>query len=195
MGRVIFEAYSRQQIEQIVSARLSGLGVFSTDAIEICARKVASVSGDVRRALQICRRAAKICEAGNNPGGTVTIENINTAAKELSSSLHTSAIAAASLFEKIFLIACYKQTVTNDSDDLKYTAVWNRFKTLANRLKLARLPSKGETMFLCQRLGSTKLLITEQRHDERAPRICLGVEPDDIKFALRNDAQVASLVA
>jgi len=35
--------------------RLLGLDLFDKNAIEFCARKVASVSGDVRRALQICR--------------------------------------------------------------------------------------------------------------------------------------------
>lgn len=35
----------------------------STDAIEIAARKVASVSGDARRALKICKRATEIAES------------------------------------------------------------------------------------------------------------------------------------
>lgn len=35
--------------------RLEGLSAFDPDAVEFCARKVASVSGDVRRALHICR--------------------------------------------------------------------------------------------------------------------------------------------
>ena len=39
-----------------------GTAAFDQDAIEFCARKVASVSGDVRRALEICRRGAEIAE-------------------------------------------------------------------------------------------------------------------------------------
>ena len=35
--------------------RLAGLNVFDVDTVELVSRKVASVSGDVRRALQICR--------------------------------------------------------------------------------------------------------------------------------------------
>ena len=38
-----------------LTSRLLGLDLFDKNAIEFCARKVASVSGDVRRALQICR--------------------------------------------------------------------------------------------------------------------------------------------
>ena len=42
--------------------RLSGLSVFDKDAIQLVARKVASLSGDARRALDICRRAAELAQ-------------------------------------------------------------------------------------------------------------------------------------
>ena len=59
LQRIVFKPYNRDQIEKIVSTRLRDLNAFSNSAIEICARKVSSISGDVRRALQICRRAAE----------------------------------------------------------------------------------------------------------------------------------------
>ena len=52
----------------------------------MCARKVASISGDIRRALMICRRAAEICE--REELSTVTMDLIHKAAKELSTT-HT----------------------------------------------------------------------------------------------------------
>ena len=42
--------------------RLYGLSVFDKDAIQLVARKVASLSGDARRALDICRRAAELAQ-------------------------------------------------------------------------------------------------------------------------------------
>ena len=36
--------------------------VFEKDAIQLVARKVASLSGDARRALDICRRAAELAQ-------------------------------------------------------------------------------------------------------------------------------------
>lgn len=55
LSRIFFAPYTRHQIQQIVTSRLSGLDAFDDDAIEMAARKVASISGDVRRALQVCR--------------------------------------------------------------------------------------------------------------------------------------------
>ena len=50
--------YRQEQIQEIVRSRLEGLDAFMDVAVEMAARKVASWSGDVRRALQICRYVA-----------------------------------------------------------------------------------------------------------------------------------------
>ena len=41
---------------------MSGLKAFDSDAVQLAARKVAAVSGDARRALDICRRSTEIAE-------------------------------------------------------------------------------------------------------------------------------------
>jgi len=62
LTKLHFEPYNSDQIRRIIHARLEALPAFSSDAVELCARKIASVSGDIRRALQICRRAAEMAE-------------------------------------------------------------------------------------------------------------------------------------
>ncbi|KAK9830101.1 hypothetical protein WJX72_009780 [[Myrmecia] bisecta] len=62
--RIAFQPYNKQQLEVIVKTRLEGVAdVFCTRAIDYASRKVASVSGDVRRCLELCRRAAEVTEA------------------------------------------------------------------------------------------------------------------------------------
>ena len=63
LTRLTFSPYTHQQLQEIVTARLSGLSVFDNDAIQLVSRKVASLSGDARRALDICRRATEIAQA------------------------------------------------------------------------------------------------------------------------------------
>ena len=57
LTRLTFSPYTHDQLKEIVAARLSGLRVFDGDAVQLVARKVASLSGDARRALDICRYA------------------------------------------------------------------------------------------------------------------------------------------
>ena len=65
--RVNFLPYKHPDIEAIIADRLTGLDAFGEPGadgggVTLCARKVASVSGDVRRALEICRLAAQVAE-------------------------------------------------------------------------------------------------------------------------------------
>ena len=48
----------------IVSSRLEGLAVFPPDEIQLVSRKVAGLSGDARRALDICRMVAEKVSQG-----------------------------------------------------------------------------------------------------------------------------------
>jgi len=62
LQRVQFAPYNKANIAEICQSRIQECEVFDRDAINFCATKVASVSGDIRRALQILRRAARIVQ-------------------------------------------------------------------------------------------------------------------------------------
>lgn len=60
--RIIFHTYTFDQIQKIILDRVGKLNVFDEDAILLCAKKVANSSGDIRRGLDICRRAIELVE-------------------------------------------------------------------------------------------------------------------------------------
>ncbi|CAO3631418.1 unnamed protein product [Cunninghamella blakesleeana] len=62
LTRINFQAYTHQELYEIVVSRLHGIEAFESDAVEFAARKVSAVSGDARRALDICRRSVEIVE-------------------------------------------------------------------------------------------------------------------------------------
>lgn len=69
LRRIQFRGYTFQQLGDIITHRLEMITknnrrkvVITSDAIGFASRKVASVSGDARRALTICRRAVEIAE-------------------------------------------------------------------------------------------------------------------------------------
>jgi len=55
---------------RIIQSRLEGVpgNIVESDAIQFASRKVAAVSGDARRALDICRRAVELVEADYEAG-------------------------------------------------------------------------------------------------------------------------------
>ncbi|XP_029429575.1 cell division control protein 6 homolog isoform X2 [Rhinatrema bivittatum] len=61
-----FSPYTKDEIATILQGRLkevSGDQVLDNAAIQFCARKVSAMSGDARKALDVCRRAVEIVES------------------------------------------------------------------------------------------------------------------------------------
>ena len=136
LTRILFPGYTHEQLQEIIRSRLSHVpdNVVDADAIQFASRKVAAVSGDARRALDICRRAVEIAEtesiAAENPllatpsksarrkektaaaivherpkAGKVTIATVKRAINEATSSPLQQFLKALPLAAKLFLAA------------------------------------------------------------------------------------------
>jgi Cdc6-like AAA superfamily ATPase len=63
-------AYTKDEIKAVLEDRLEGLAlpggapIFEPNALELCARKIGSTSGDMRKALGLCRTALEVAMAG-----------------------------------------------------------------------------------------------------------------------------------
>ncbi|GKT39930.1 origin recognition complex subunit 1 [Colletotrichum spaethianum] len=74
LTRITFPGYNHEQLMRIIQSRLEGVpgNVVEPDAIQFASRKVAAVSGDARRALDICRRAVELAEADSRAETSAT---------------------------------------------------------------------------------------------------------------------------
>ena len=90
----MFQPYSHNQLQTIVTSRVEGLSIFQQDAIQLVARKVASLSGDARRALDICRRATELAESAGRD--KIRLEDVTRAHQEMFSSPKILAIRSCS---------------------------------------------------------------------------------------------------
>jgi origin recognition complex subunit 1 len=68
---------------KIIQSRLEGVpgNIVDPDAVQFASRKVAAVSGDARRALDICRRAVELAEADALESGAVPATPSKSATK------------------------------------------------------------------------------------------------------------------
>jgi origin recognition complex subunit 1 len=119
---------------KIIQSRLEGVpgNIVDSDAVQFASRKVAAVSGDARRALDICRRAVEIAElegrndndnfpstpskkakddtknrysSGVKVGGKVTINTVKQAINEATTSPLQQYLRSLPLSPKLFLAA------------------------------------------------------------------------------------------
>ncbi|KAL5594555.1 hypothetical protein BROUX41_001480 [Berkeleyomyces rouxiae] len=123
LTRIPFPGYNHEQLMKIIQSRLEGVAgnIVEPDAIQFASRKVAAVSGDARRALDICRRAVEIAESNANnavpptpsrtksgsapASGRVTIQTIRQAINEATSNPIQQALRALPLAPKLLLSA------------------------------------------------------------------------------------------
>ncbi|KAK3749425.1 hypothetical protein RRG08_003274 [Elysia crispata] len=186
LTRMTFQPYSFRQLEQIVASRLKGLKVFDGDAVQLAARKVAAVSGDARRALDICRKATEIAEEKTSDSNKVTMMDINSAVEQMFCSPKIMAIRNLSVQEQMFLRAVVAEFQRAGIEEAQFSKLYDQHQIIC-RFEGIHSPTMTEVAALCYRLGSIRLLLVEPGHLDLSMRVRLNVSQDDIMYALRTE--------
>ncbi|XP_056605965.1 origin recognition complex subunit 1 isoform X2 [Triplophysa dalaica] len=189
LTRMSFQPYTFKQLQQIITSRLNRVKAFEEDALQLVSRKVAALSGDARRCLDICRRATEICEhsAGLQKGsGLVGMSHVMETLDEMFSSSYVTAIRCASLQEQLFLRAVIAEFRRLGLEEATFQQVFVQHQALC-RVEGLQPPSVSEGLAVCQRLGSCRLLLLEGSRLDLLLRIRLNVSQDDVLYALKAD--------
>jgi origin recognition complex subunit 1 len=175
-------------LQEIVASRLSGLDSFNSDAIQLVSRKVAALSGDARRALDICRRSSEIAEVDGNKKAFVTMIHVQQALNEMISCTKVKAIKACSKMEKYFLQAVCTEVERTGIEEVTFHGIYGQFKTITV-LNGAPLPPPGAALAITTRLSASRLIIAEHARKDFYMKILLNISPDDFYYATQMRAQ------
>lgn len=145
LTRITFQPYSFKQLQEVVMTRLAGSKSFIGDAVQLVARKVASVSGDCRRALDICRRATEIAEeTTGDTNATVQFAHVTQALDEMFASPKVRAIRNCSKMEKLFLRAVATEINRTGIEEVDFISVYTQLESLAAFMGISRPPIISE---------------------------------------------------
>ncbi|XP_042339785.1 origin recognition complex subunit 1 isoform X2 [Plectropomus leopardus] len=189
LTRMSFQPYSFKQLQQIIMSRLNKVKAFEEDALQLVSRKVAALSGDARRCLDICRRATEICEhSAANPSttGLVGMSHVMEALNEMFSSAYITAIKCASVQEQLFLRAVIAEFRRLGLEEATFQQVFVQHQALC-RVEGLQPVSVSEGLAVCQRLGACRLLLLESSRLGVLQRVRLNVSQDDVLYALKAD--------
>ncbi|ACO67708.1 predicted protein [Micromonas commoda] len=203
-NRVSFQPYSADQLMQIVKGRLHNTGgpglinsPFEDTAVQLASRKVAAVSGDARRVLELCRRGAELAEARKKRSNAVDIKDIQAAQREMFQTPHMHLLEAASRHERIFLAALVMELRRSGLSDACITNVMRTHEQLCRQFD-EPLPPAGAAAAIACRLASIRLLLADPGRKRSAQRVSLNVPRDDVVYALKqreNNAAKAAAAA
>ncbi|GKU93344.1 hypothetical protein SLEP1_g6945 [Rubroshorea leprosula] len=209
---VTFRAYSKDQILRILQERLMALPyiVFQPQALELCARKVAAASGDMRKALSVCRSAMEMLEAelrelSSSPNSSTeathqqTPPGLEVFKREQNNSVRIDHMAAAlsktfrspvvdtvqSLPQHQQIILC--SAVKFFRGKKKDTTIEELNKSYIEVCKSAQIPPVGilEFLSMCRVLNDQGLFKLGLSRDGKIKRVSLKIDESDITFALQ----------
>ncbi|OWF42143.1 Origin recognition complex subunit 1 [Mizuhopecten yessoensis] len=192
LTRMTFQPYTFRQLQEIVVSRMKSLKAFDDDAIQLAARKVAAVSGDARRALDICRRATEITETmspSKKANILVSTCHVDAALQEMFSSPKIVAIRSCAIQEKLFLRAIVAEFHRTGLEEAEFAKLYSQHISLC-RFDDLQPPSTSELAGMCSRLGSIRLLLVEHGRNDLFMRVRLNVSQDDILYALKEKSGV-----
>ncbi|CAN1175597.1 Cell division control protein 6 homolog B [Linum perenne] len=197
---ITFKAYSKDQILRILQERLISIPhvVFNPQALELCARKVAAASGDMRKALSVSRSAVEILEADvrdstddMNPASSVDkqeksivkVDHMAAALSKAFASPLVDTIQSLPQHQQIILCSAVKFFRGGKKD----TIVGELNKSYVETCKSRKIPpvSISEFLSMCRVLHDQGLVKLGQSRDDKSKRVTLIVDEADISFALQ----------
>ncbi|KAK4785850.1 hypothetical protein SAY86_002539 [Trapa natans] len=198
--RLCFGPYNYQQLQEIISSRLEGIDAFEKQGIEFVSRKVAAISGDARRALDICRRAAEIADyrikststpvsVSSGEKALVGIGDIDESINEMFQRPHIQVMSSASRMCKLFLAAMVCEQYKTRKEETTFEKLATAVLGLCTSNQQA-FPGRDALMRVGCMLGECRIIICQPRSWHRLQKLRLNFSRDDVTFALKNNSKL-----
>ncbi|CAO2182296.1 unnamed protein product [Urochloa humidicola] len=189
---VTFRAYSKDQISDIIRHRLKVLeyDVFELLALEFCARKVAAATGDMRKALGVCRSAVEVLEArlqvSDEELGIVTFDHMDIALSKAFKSPVVDSILCLPQHQQMVLCALAK---TFQHCKKKATTLGELNKSYIEICRSTQVPAVGMLEFsnMCVVLSDQGFMKLGQSKEDKLRRVTLQIDISDIGFAFKGN--------
>lgn len=218
-----FQPYSIEQIVQILQDRLSSLQniqVIKPVALQLCARKIAAVTGDIRKALDVCRRAIEVVENKrkneltlqstsddrSNPGSPmkgsarlcVDIADISAVLHEVyGSRLQTSEnsrIVTMPLQQIILLCTLILMKKHCKIQDMTLGKLYDVYKRVCKKRDVSTV-TEWEFDGLCKLLETRGFILLKPAKVARMTKVVLKVDEAEVEYLLQDKALLPSILA
>uniref|UniRef100_A0A8D3BH17 Cell division control protein n=1 Tax=Scophthalmus maximus TaxID=52904 RepID=A0A8D3BH17_SCOMX len=208
-----FPPYSRQELAAIVQDRLaqaSADGILDASAVQFCARKVSAVSGDARKALDICRRAVEVVESDDSmiltlsrppvgPASRVSLPQVAQVLSEVYGDRMASQGGGSDgesfpLQQKL-LVCCLLLLIRNGkSKEVVLGKLHEVYSRLCARRQVSAV-AQGECLSLCGLLESRGVFALKKAKEARLTKVFLKIEEDDVENALKDRTLLGSILS
>lgn len=207
-----FPPYSREELTAIVQDRLvqaSAEGLLDASAVQFCARKVSAVSGDARKALDICRRAVEIVESderkkasdpkGERKASRVSLPQVARVLSEVygdrMASQSSGSEGESFPLQQKLLVCCLLLLIRNGrSKEIGLGKLHEVYSRLCAQRQVSGV-GQGECLSLCSLLESRGIVALKKAKEARLTKVFLKIEEKDVENALKDRTLLGSILA
>ncbi|XP_054043497.1 cell division control protein 6 homolog [Rissa tridactyla] len=213
-----FPPYTREQLTAILQERLgqvAGDTVLDAAALQFCARKVSAVSGDARKALDVCRRAVEVVElevrsqtllkplpGGDSPASPVPKRVGVPHISRVISEVFGDRLAAGGrgpqgafpLQQKVLLCSLLLLGRHLRAREVTLGKLHDAYSQVCRRQQLPAV-DQAECLSLVTLLESRGVLELKKAKEARLAKVSLKLEAAAVEHALQDAALVGSILA
>uniref|UniRef100_K7ED41 Cell division control protein n=2 Tax=Ornithorhynchus anatinus TaxID=9258 RepID=K7ED41_ORNAN len=212
-----FPPYTKDQLTAILQERLGqvpGDQVLDNAAVQFCARKVSAVSGDARKALDVCRRAVEIVEkdvrsqtllrplSEPSPGPLVPKRVSLCDVSQVIADIYGDRMAASQtggadpfpLQQKI--LVCSLLLLTRQLK-VKEVTLGKLYEAYSKVCRKQRVPATDQSECLCLSglLEARGIFALKKNKETRLAKVSLKIEEKDVERALQDRVLIGNILA
>ncbi|CAM9795710.1 unnamed protein product [Bubo scandiacus] len=213
-----FPPYTREQLSTILRERLgqvAGDPVLDAAALQFCARKVSAVSGDARKALDVCRRAVEVVELEVRnqtllkplPGGDSPVSPVpkrvgllhvsRVISEVFGDRLAAGAVGGRDTFplqQKVLLCSLLLLARCLRTREVTLGKLHDAYSQVCRQQHLPAV-DQAECLSLVTLLESRGVLELKRAKEARLAKVSLKMEEAAVEHALQDTALVGSILA
>ncbi|KAG0152312.1 hypothetical protein CROQUDRAFT_667217 [Cronartium quercuum f. sp. fusiforme G11] len=201
-NRIQFKPYNHTQLMEILNTRLNDLTntIFVKDAIQWISKKISSLTGDVRKALDLCRstlekveKENEIRKANGEPIELVQVKDVIETYQQMISSGAAKFVKQLSVHQSIMLLSISKAIKVAGIPEVEMGDVITRHLRFARSLGLQPEPTHEELMVVISSLQNMRLIMNESSSFDYFSRIKLELKESDVSLIIKNDKRFSTL--
>ena len=181
---VVFTSYNVEQIKEILKDRIQTAfleNVVDDSTLNLCAAMAGREHGDARRAIDLLRIAAEICERQQSQ--SITEEHIRTASQKMEEDKDIVALRSYPLHEKLLIISIMKSPNASTGE------IYSSYKNLCHQTRQQELTQRRTTQLLSEieLSGIISGKMVHQGTHGNTKKFKLTINPEIIKNTLKSD--------
>lgn len=206
-----FAPYTKQQIVQIFTNRLETAGalqVFSPVALQMLAGKVAAISGDIRRALDIGRRVIELIVQNKQNSTLKSIENVEDVEvkvelKQVLNILNNIYGASQNLLEdcedsfplqqKIILCTLILMLKKAKNKDITVGRLHDVYKKVCAKQNIQAV-DQSEFIGICDLIETRGILRVSKKKEPRLNKVNLEWDEEEVAAALKDKQLMSTII-